>query len=765
MATGENNTTWGDVTNLNLGTALEEAIVGSADVTFASADVTLTLTDTNASQTARNMRLRCTGTTGGATRNLIVPSIEKPYIVRNDCADSVVVKTAAGTGITVPAGKTMWVYTDATNVVDAVTHLSSLTLSTPLPVSSGGTGVNTSLTAGSVVFAGASGAYSQDNANFFWDDTNNRLGIGTATPGARLEVVQNQAAFSYFDFRNQTAGGGIVWRQIFRNIANTGDATVDFVKFLSGGFGIANTDTNAANFTSFSVGASERMRITSAGFVGIGTSAPVYQLQVRGLGQDTAALTDAGNKGGSLYLEATANASGSGGALLFGTTFGNQTPFAALKGLVVDGSTNTTGDLAFSTRNAISDTALTERMRLTVAGNFGIGTAAPSDKLTIVDQNNTGFRLVQYNDTEGAVLRLASARGTIASPTALTTGGTIFGVRGFGYSSAGTFGAAVASINARAAENFTATAQGSYLEFSTTAIGATTLTERMRITSAGDVGIGTITPSAKLDVNGQTVTGFITVRGDGSEGGQITFNNAANSASPLNLDVDNLGNGRLFTSVNNANLSLGQLTGTGGIVTLNTAGSERMRITAAGDVGIGTVSPSAKLNVARTDSADGIRVTVGQGSYSGNVALFGVTGQSNGYYITKDAANNIQHIWDGTGGAERMRIDTSGNVLVGTTTATGKLTVAGTAGTATIGLLETGVRSWSIRAGGSATNNFDIADLTAGASRFVINSSGNVGIGTSSPGAGTRLNVAGRGLFTSGGFDPSDGTASGVSIS
>jgi hypothetical protein len=68
MATGENNTTWGDVTNLNLGTALEEAIVGSADVTFASADVTLTLTDTNASQTARNMRLRCTGTTGGPQR-------------------------------------------------------------------------------------------------------------------------------------------------------------------------------------------------------------------------------------------------------------------------------------------------------------------------------------------------------------------------------------------------------------------------------------------------------------------------------------------------------------------------------------------------------------------------------------------------------------------------------------------------------------------------------------------------------------------------
>lgn len=122
MATGENSTTWGDVTNVNLGTALEEAIVGSADVTFASANVTLTLSDTNASQTARNVRLRCTGTTGGSTRNLVVPAIEKPYIVQNDCADSIVIKTSAGTGVTVPAGATMWVYGDGVNVVSAISY-------------------------------------------------------------------------------------------------------------------------------------------------------------------------------------------------------------------------------------------------------------------------------------------------------------------------------------------------------------------------------------------------------------------------------------------------------------------------------------------------------------------------------------------------------------------------------------------------------------------------------------------------------------------
>jgi hypothetical protein len=141
MGTGENSGTWGTITNINLGTALEEAIVGSADVTFSSADVTLTLTDTNSSQTARNLRLNLTGTSGGA-QNLIVPAIEKVYIVNNGCADAITIKNSGGTGIAVPAGKTMWVYNNGTNVVDAVTHLSSLTLAAALPIASGGTGTN-----------------------------------------------------------------------------------------------------------------------------------------------------------------------------------------------------------------------------------------------------------------------------------------------------------------------------------------------------------------------------------------------------------------------------------------------------------------------------------------------------------------------------------------------------------------------------------------------------------------------------------------------
>ena len=121
IATGEQTGTWGTTTNTNLGTALEEAITGSATVSFSSVDVTISLTNSNASQAARNLRLNLSGTSGGA-RTLTVPTIEKLYLINNGLADACTVKNSTGTGIAVPASKSMFVFNDGTNVVDAVTH-------------------------------------------------------------------------------------------------------------------------------------------------------------------------------------------------------------------------------------------------------------------------------------------------------------------------------------------------------------------------------------------------------------------------------------------------------------------------------------------------------------------------------------------------------------------------------------------------------------------------------------------------------------------
>lgn len=123
IGTGEQSGTWGTTTNTNLGTAIEEAIVGRATANFTSdANLTLTLTDTNSTQVARNYILNVTsGVTLTATRDLIVPTIDKPYIIENNTtgAQSIRVKTSAGSGITIPNGTKCMVYANSTNVVQA----------------------------------------------------------------------------------------------------------------------------------------------------------------------------------------------------------------------------------------------------------------------------------------------------------------------------------------------------------------------------------------------------------------------------------------------------------------------------------------------------------------------------------------------------------------------------------------------------------------------------------------------------------------------
>jgi hypothetical protein len=147
MATGENSGTWGNVTNANLGDAIEQAIVETATVTFASANVTLTLSDSNSRQDARALRLNLTGTTAGA-RDLIVPAIQKPYIVNNGTADIITVKVSGQTGIAVPAGRSYLLYNNGTDVVNALEGIS---------VVSGGTGLET-LTAESVLIGNGAAA-------------------------------------------------------------------------------------------------------------------------------------------------------------------------------------------------------------------------------------------------------------------------------------------------------------------------------------------------------------------------------------------------------------------------------------------------------------------------------------------------------------------------------------------------------------------------------------------------------------------------------
>jgi len=158
IGTGEQDGTWGTTTNVNLGTALEEAIVGTVDQAVTGSNLTLTLSNSNATQVARHLRLNLTGSSGGAS-NLIVPTLSggKNYYIRNSSNTAVTVKTVSGSGILVPAGKSMSLYQDGTNVVEAADYAASWTIASgvinnaTIGATTANTGAFTTLSATSTV--------------------------------------------------------------------------------------------------------------------------------------------------------------------------------------------------------------------------------------------------------------------------------------------------------------------------------------------------------------------------------------------------------------------------------------------------------------------------------------------------------------------------------------------------------------------------------------------------------------------------------------
>ena len=165
IATGEQVGDWGNTTNVNLGTALEEAIVGRVAVNFdTDADLTISLTNTNTTQAARHFILNLTSS--GAltvTRSLTVPTISKPYLIENNTTGgrSILVKTSAGTGVTVPNGSRALVYANSTDVVAAFSYVPTIVADSI---------TDTALTATRVPYA-STGGLLVDSTNLTFDGT------------------------------------------------------------------------------------------------------------------------------------------------------------------------------------------------------------------------------------------------------------------------------------------------------------------------------------------------------------------------------------------------------------------------------------------------------------------------------------------------------------------------------------------------------------------------------------------------------------------
>jgi microcystin-dependent protein len=153
IANGDQSGTWGDTTNTNLGTLIEQAISGY--VTQACTGGTDTITIPNGTTgVARNMFLELTGTGGGT---LVVPSNKKLYFIYNNTSTAITVKVSGQTGVSVPAAAKMVLVSNGTDVVVATNYMASATLGSALGVASGGTGLAT-LTANNVILGNGTSA-------------------------------------------------------------------------------------------------------------------------------------------------------------------------------------------------------------------------------------------------------------------------------------------------------------------------------------------------------------------------------------------------------------------------------------------------------------------------------------------------------------------------------------------------------------------------------------------------------------------------------
>jgi hypothetical protein len=322
-----------------------------------------------------------------------------------------------------------------------------------------------------------------------------------------------------------------------------------------------------------------------------------------------------------------------------------------------------------------------ERMRITSSGNVGIGTTTPGAPLTvsssttlaagdpsIVLQGVSNTERLHIRSALGAasgqpVILLAAARGTIASPTAVQDGDDLGFYQLGGYN--GTTYRRGAWIAGRAEGAHSATSSGAAILFQTTENGSVAMTERMRITGSGNVGIGTTSPSRKLTVE------------------------ASGDTRVLIKDSTQI-------STNAWSLAVSHGSGSAGNFAIGQEGvGIRVSVTTSGDVGIGTSNPKNKLTVLGSIAK---QTTTGYDGTFDNVFKYGTqsdlegSGQNLDRWIGADAtitagggdANKLKfRVYSGGGSgspADVMTLLGNGNVGVGTVSPGSRITSAVSSG-------------------------------------------------------------------------------------
>jgi hypothetical protein len=439
------------------------------------------------------------------------------------------------------------------------------------------------------------------------------------------------------------------------SVVINGTSGISGVDGSAGTPAVQGTDTNtgilfpATDTVAIATNGSEQMRVDSSGNVGIGTASPASKLHVVGSFRQTGATAPfewTVNAGANDYLKLNAvgyadnlivansagnvgigTSSGTRKLNVYGGASGTRTMTVtsnASEGLEVGVNASNIATVNSAAGGAIIFTqADTERMRIDSSGNVGIGTNSPS--------------------TYGKLVSLGTDNATLFAAVGATN---MLRVQGYNSTYVGTV---LEAVNLAQSANTPLFINGSTLKFG---INGTTQTT---IDSSGNVGIGTTSPGTKFTV----LTG---------------------AAGNLAYFTDNI-NADFYIKTSSLLTTIGPNAGSTSMA-FQTSGTERMRIDSNGNVGIGTASPGAILHTIKTsagaatvgafiqnsDTTVGTEVRLGFAANINTVSdnRYGWIGYVN-TGGTNGGALTFATTPGGTAATERARIDSSGNLLVGTT--------------------------------------------------------------------------------------------------
>lgn len=549
---------------------------------------------------------------------------------------------------------------------------------------------------------------STTNSTFFHINSSGNVGIGTTSPGAKLEIdtgttttvgqiikavssqsgnmleIQNSSgqAMAYF-----SSSGGLRFISTLTNAIDT----------VSGGiFGAPTQNNSGKGIAPYNGGMSlfhwaggiylmpgnsdgtftTALSALPSGNVGIGTTAPMYKLDIYKTSGIGLRVGDGGPEG--IQLSPASDPAWAGSGKSIWTSTGKLGINAYNSDIVL--------------RTGTDATPMT-RMTISNSGNVGIGTTSPGAKL----------------DVFGGDFRVLAPEGTLRMN--LTGTGDTSGAELYLYNSAGTLNTRISGDNGG----------NSYF-------------------AVGNVGIGTTSPGVKLDVAGDIKI---------PNGNRITY-----GYNYIHSDTSTW-----IYHIGSANLNFDQSSGYP--VKFTSGSATNLYIGSAGNVGIGTTSPDTKLNVVGYASvADGESVGTGR-IYFGKGALYGyggtnpmyIRGNTGNWYLTGLAGEEMSislnagsasalsfsqgDVWVDahaasagiqlqTQGVTKLTLLSSGNVGIGTTAPGYKLDVNGTLNASSIyvnGTLLNGTSQWTT------------------ASSDIYYATGNVGIGTTAP--SYKLDLAG----------------------